>query len=164
MEPTPKIVDIDTYLPVLMDMTRQGHAVSLTVTGNSMSPFLIHGRDQICFQKPEAPLRPGDMAFFRRRSGAYIMHRVCRVDRLGNYYLVGDGQQAVEGPIAPEQVFGVVTRVCRKGKWIGPEAFWWRFFAGPWLWLRPMRPALRRLYGGVSRIWKGGGLHGSART
>lgn len=163
MEPTPKIVDISTYLPVLVDLMEQGHTVSLTITGNSMSPFLAHGRDRICFRKPAGPLKRGDMAFFRRRNGAYVMHRVCRVDPAGNYYLVGDGQQDIEGPVAPEQVLGVVTRVCRKGTWLGPEDFWWRFFAGPWLWLRPLRPLLCRAYGRISHIWKkgGGSPHGT---
>ena len=163
MEPTPKIVDISTYLPVLVDLMEQGHTVSLTITGNSMSPFLVHGRDRICFRKPAGPLKRGDMAFFRRRNGAYVMHRVCRVDPAGNYYLVGGGQQDIEGPVAPEQVLGVVTRVCRKGTWLGPEDFWWRFFAGPWLWLRPLRPLLCRAYGRISHIWKkgGGSPHGT---
>ena len=66
MEPKKRTVDIHTYLPVLMELLEQGESVSLTVTGNSMSPFLVHGRDQISFQKPSAPLKRGDMAFFRR--------------------------------------------------------------------------------------------------
>lgn len=157
MGPTPKTIEIDAYLPVLVELAEQGHTVSLTITGNSMAPFLIHGRDQISFQKPDGPLKRGDMALFRRKNGAYIMHRVCRVDAEGNYYLLGDAQQAVEGPVAPEQVLGVVTRVCRKGKWLGPKDPWWRFFAGPWLWLRPLRPLLCRGYGRISRIGRRGG-------
>ena len=113
MEPTPKIVDIDTYLPVLADLMEQGHIVSLTVTGHSMAPFLAHGRDRICLRKPAAPLKRGDMVLFRRRNGVYVMHRVCRADPDGTCCLVGDGQRDVEGPIAPEQVLGLVTRVCR---------------------------------------------------
>ena len=157
MEPTPKIVDIDTCLPVLADLMEQGHTVSLTVTGHSMTPFLVHGRDRVCLRKPADPLKRGDMVLFRRRNGVYVMHRVCRADPDGTCCLVGDGQRDVEGPIAPEQVLGLVTRVCRKGRWLGPESFWWRFFAGPWLWLRPLRPLLCRTYSRISRIWKKGG-------
>ena len=69
MEPTPKTVDINTYLPVLVDLAEQGQTVSLTITGNSMSPFLVHGRDQISFRKPEGPLKRGDMALFQRKNG-----------------------------------------------------------------------------------------------
>lgn len=141
----PRIVDIDAYMPVLRELLAQGQSVSLTVTGESMSPFLRHGRDQIRLAAVTAPPQRGDMVFFRRRNGQYIMHRVLRRLPDGNYAIVGDGQQQVESPITPEQIFAVVTQVCRKGIWLGPESFWWRFFAGPWLTLLPLRPLLRRM-------------------
>ena len=141
----PRIVDIDAYMPVLRELLAQGQSVSLTVTGESMSPFLRHGRDQIRLAAVTAPPQRGDMVFFRRRNGQYIMHRVLRRMPDGNYAIIGDGQQQVESPIAPEQIFAVVIQVCRKGVWLGPESFWWRFFAGPWLTLLPLRPLLRRM-------------------
>ena len=141
----PRIVDIDAYMPVLRELLAQGQSVCLTVTGESMSPFLRHGRDQIRLEGVTAPPKRGDMVLFQRRSGQYIMHRILRRLPDGNYALIGDGQQQVEKPIAPQQIFAVVTQVCRKGAWIGPEAFWWRFFAGPWLTLLPLRPTLRHL-------------------
>ena len=144
MEERPRQMDAQTYLPVLMQLLEEGRQVTLTVTGGSMTPFLVHGRDAICFSRPEGRLRRGDMAFFRRGDGSYIMHRICRVSPEG-YFLVGDAQQAV------------VTRVRRKGRWIGPEDIWWRFFAGPWLWLLPVRPLLRRGYGALRRVWPRGG-------
>lgn len=159
MDHSPRIVDNQTFLPVLIELIDQGHTVALTITGHSMTPFLVHGRDQIRFCRPDRPLKRGDMAFFRRRGGDYVMHRVCRVDENGCYYLVGDEQTLLEGPIAPEQVFGLVVQVCRKGTWIGPGDFWWDFFAGPWLNLLPLRPVLRRVYALASRFWKGGRAH-----
>lgn len=141
----PRIMDIDAYMPVLQELLAQGQSVSLTVTGESMSPFLRHGRDQIRLAAVTVPPKRGDMVFFRRRNGQYIMHRVLRRMPDGNYAIIGDGQQQVEAPIAPEQIFAVVTQVCRKGTWIGPKVFWWRFFAGPWLTLLPLRPLLRRM-------------------
>ena len=141
----PRIMDIDAYMPVLQELLAQGQSVSLTVTGESMSPFLRHGRDQIRLAAVTAPPQRGDMVFFRRRNGQYIMHRVLRRMPDGNYAIIGDGQQQAESPIAPEQIFAVVTQVCRKGIWLGPESFWWRFFAGPWLTLLPLRPLLRRM-------------------
>ena len=141
----PRIVDIVAYMPVLRELLAQGQSVSLTVTGESMSPFLRHGRDQNRLAAVTAPPQRGDMVFFRRRNGQYIMHRVLRRMPDGNYAIIGDGQQQVESPIAPEQIFAVVTQVCRKGVWLGPESFWWRFFAGPWLTLLPLRPLLRRM-------------------
>lgn len=141
----PRIVDIVQYMPVVRELLAQGESVSLTVTGESMAPFLRHGRDQILFSAPTKPPKRGDLVFYRRASGQYVMHRVYRRCPDGSYAMLGDGQQQVESPIAPEQIFAVVTRVCRKGKWLGPRALCWRFYAGPWLWLLPLRPALRRI-------------------
>lgn len=73
------------------------------------------------------------------------MHRICRVRREG-YDIVGDAQTQIEGPVRREQIFALVTKVQRKGKWIGPGSFWWEFFARVWIHVIPLRPALLRAY------------------
>ena len=52
----------------------------------------------------------------------------------------------MEGPIDKEQVFAVVIKVQRKGKWIAPGDFWWEFFEHIWLHLIPFRRVLMKLY------------------
>lgn len=140
-----KIVDAREYLSLLRELTQQGKEVSLLITGNSMSPFLVHERDRICFKKPDTPLKKGDMVFFQRRDGAFVMHRICRV-RPEGYYLVGDAQTWIEGPITPEQIFARVTKIQRKGRQIGPENGIWKFFQYVWIRIIPLRPFLVRFY------------------
>lgn len=147
MKDNKKIVDIYTYMPVLQELLLEGKEVSVTVTGNSMSPFLIHGRDQILIAPPDGNWKKGDMAFFIRTNGQYVMHRICRVDENGNCFFVGDAQQYIEGPVTPAQIFGKITSVQRKGKWIGPDDFWWRFFEKIWMNVIPMRSFFRTAYG-----------------
>lgn len=53
----------------------------------------------------------------------------------------------MEGPIDKEQVFAIITKVKRKGKWIAPGDFWWEFFEHIWLHLIPFRRFLMKLYG-----------------
>lgn len=146
-----RIVAEADYLPVLEDLVSQGHEVSFLITGNSMAPFLIHARDHILIAKPQHPMKKGDMAFFRRKNGKYVMHRICLVDRDGNYYLIGDAQNQVEGPIQPEQVFGKITAVCRNGKWIRPGDFWWEFFEHFWLKIIPLRRMICIVYAFISK-------------
>ena len=146
-----KIVDIYTYMPVLQDLLSQGKEVSITITGNSMSPFLVHGRDKIMISPPDGVWKKGDMAFFVRANGKYIMHRICRVEKNGDCFFIGDAQQYIEGPIAPEQIFGKITSVQRKGKWIGKEDFWWRFFERIWINIIPFRPFCRYVY---AMLWR----------
>ena len=146
-----KEVDINTYLPVLIDIIQNGKEVSLMVSGSSMSPFLIHHRDTIIFKKPERPFKRGDMVFYRRPTGQYVMHRIHHIDSKGMLYIVGDAQTEIEGPVNPQQVFAIIVKVIRKGKLIQPGNFWWWFFSHAWIRMVPIRPIIVRLYTGIHR-------------
>ena len=142
-------LDTAAYVGTLKALVEEGHEVSLLISGSSMAPFLIHHRDTIYFKAPDRELKPGDMVFYQRSSGQYFMHRIRFVNADG-YYLIGDGQQITEGPIAREQIFALVTAVKRKGKVIRPGDFWWEFFARVWLRIVPLRGIVSRLYARLS--------------
>jgi len=141
-----KIVDIYEYMPVLIEILREGKEVSVLVSGGSMTPFLADKRDTIIVSPPDNTFHRGDMVFYQRSNGRYIMHRVHHVDSNNMLYIVGDAQTAIEGPVEPFRVFGVVKQVIRKGKLIDKNDFWWFFFEKIWIRIVPLRPALRRLY------------------
>lgn len=146
-----KQVETGAYVSMLRQLVEEGHEVSLLISGGSMSPFLIHQRDTIYFKKPDRPLKAGDMVFYQRASGQYVMHRIYRIKN-GGYYLVGDAQSEIEGPLRREQIFAVITRVRRKEKLIAPGDFWWEFFAHVWRHLVPVRRSIIRLYAGLKRL------------
>lgn len=137
-------VDTKTYVSMLRDIVNDGKDVSLLIAGSSMAPFLIHHRDTIVFGKPCRPLKKGDMAFFERANGQFVIHRIYRI-KDGSYYMVGDGQTEIEGPINGSQIFAVVKKVCRKGKWLGPDDFLWKFFEKVWIRIIPCRPFVIKL-------------------
>ena len=137
---TRRIVDIHTYLPVLIDIIKSGKDVSVTVTGSSMAPFLAHLRDSIIVSPPPRQFHRGDMVFFQRQDGSYVMHRIHHLKE-GKLYLVGDNQTEIEGPIDPEQVFGIVRKVIRNGKLLQKGDFWWDFFEKAWIRIVPLRSA-----------------------
>lgn len=143
-------VEASELIPEYRRMMEDGLEVPLLVSGSSMSPFMIHQRDRILMRRIESPLRRGDMAMFQRDDGAYVMHRICRI-RGDEYYFVGDAQTVIEGPVRRDQIFAVVTAVQRKGVWQKPGMFWWEFFRTVWLWMRPFRPLLVKLYGLAAR-------------
>ena len=115
-----------------------------------MSPFLVHGRETICFGKPKRKLKRGDMVFYQRKNGQFVMHRIWKIKTEG-LYLVGDAQQEIEGPIDEAQIFALVNRVKRKGKWIGPGDFWGEFFAKVWIRIVPLRRCVVKAYGVICR-------------
>lgn len=139
----------EEYLPVLRELLEKGNTVSLNISGNSMAPFFVHGRDRVLLSPIQKKLKKGDMAIFQRQDGSFILHRICGVTKEEQYYFVGDGQIQVEGPILKEQIFGIVTAVCRKEKWIRPGDFRWEFFRVFWLRVIPWRPAIMSIYGRV---------------
>lgn len=138
-------MDTGAYVSVLRELTEQGQEVCLLISGNSMRPFLIHERDSIRFKKPDRPLRRGDMVFYQRSGGTFVMHRIYKVVEKG-YIIVGDAQAALEGPVAREQIFGLITQVQRKGKWIGPGNFWWEFFEHIWIRMVRLRLPVMKVY------------------
>lgn len=146
-----KVIETKEYVSMLKELTEENREVSMRIAGNSMLPFLVHERDLIYFKKPDKKLRRGDMVFYQRKNGQFVMHRIWKVKEDG-YYIVGDAQQYIEGPIEENQIFAKITKVCRKGKWIGPGDFWWEFFEHVWIRLVPVRHRLLRVYSVLMRI------------
>ena len=140
-----KKIDTRAYVSVLRELVEQGQEVSMIISGSSMAPFLIHERDSICFKQPERPIRKGDMVFYQRDNGQFVMHRICKVKPEG-YYIVGDAQTVIEGPVRENQIFAVITKVKRKGKWMEPGDFWWEFFEHIWIHMIPIRRVLMKSY------------------
>lgn len=141
-----RVIDTRTYVGMLRELTEAGKEVSLIIAGSSMAPFLVHHRDTIYFSKPDSPLRKGDMVFYQRTDGQYVMHRIYKI-KGKEFYMVGDAQIEIEGPLNEKQIFARVTKVRRKGKLILPGDFWWWFFAKVWLRLVPVRPFIIKMYG-----------------
>lgn len=140
-----KMVDTAQYVSVLRELVEEGKQVSMLIAGSSMSPFLCHYRDVIFFEKPGRDIRRGDMVFYQRDSGQYVMHRVYRTAPDG-YYMVGDNQTEIEGPLQRDAIFALITKVNRKGKIMEPGDFWWDFFEKVWIRIVPLRRPLIRLY------------------
>lgn len=140
-----KVIDTKEYVSIFRELTEADKEVGMKIAGNSMAPFLIHERDYIHFKKPDRPLVRGDMVFYQRKNGQFIMHRIFKVDG-EDFYMVGDAQQEIEGPIERQQIFALVTRVRRKGKWVEPGDFWWEFFENMWIRMVPARHLIMRVY------------------
>lgn len=140
-----KVIDTREYVRTLAELSGRGEEVCMPVAGGSMTPFLVHERDAVCFSKPKAPLKKGDIVFYQRKSGQYVMHRICRTGEEG-YYMVGDAQWQIEGPLQEACIFAVITKVRRKGRWIGKKNFWWWFFAHIWIRIIPARRTVMRIY------------------
>lgn len=146
-----KTLDTSAYISMLRKLTEQGNEVSLVIKGGSMTPFLADQRDTIFFCKPVTPLSAGQIVFYQRPNGQFVVHRICKI-RNGQLYIAGDAEREIEGPVSPEQVFARVTRIRRKNKMIGPGDFWWEFFEHIWIHMIPLRRPIMGLYAFTARF------------
>lgn len=140
-----KMVDTRAYVSMLKELVKQGKEVRMVISGSSMAPFLIHGRDSIFFRAPKRQPGKGDIVFYERPTGQFVVHRICRVHADG-YDVIGDAQTEIEHNVHPEQIFAQVTKVERKGKMLVPGTFWWEFFAKIWICIIPFRSILMHGY------------------
>ena len=146
-----RVLPAAVLMPEYEALLRQGAELPLVVSGGSMRPFLVPGRDSVLLKAPDRPLRRGDIVFYRRSNGAYILHRLRKIEN-GRCWMIGDAQIVTEGPLDERCIFAYVTQVQRKGEIEQPGTRLWDFFAGTWLRVIPLRRMIMKVYGCVRHI------------
>ena len=128
-------------MPVLMLQLQKGGKASLRVTGSSMFPMLQHLRDSVVLEPLGTPLKGGDLILYRRREGAYVLHRIVRCCADGTYICCGDNQWEKE-QVAQDQVIARVCSFIRKGRTHLVNAGAYRFYVWFWVHTFPVRRPL----------------------
>lgn len=124
----------------------------ILVTGSSMLPFLKDGRDTVWLAK-EDNLRRGQILFFRRSNGMFILHRIRRIYPDGKILVNGDAQTWCE-IVHPSQVVGVVCAIGRNGKIKDSGDLILKIRDLLWYPTRPIRPIIFRFYEMLRKIFK----------
>ncbi len=138
-------VRTEEYIDLLLSIMNEGRSVSLLIAGGSMTPFLADGRDHVVLEKPFRELSVGDIVLFRRQNGEYVLHRIKRISG-ENYYMVGDAQTYIEGPVRKSQIAALATAVERKGKVLKSGDAFWDFFERIWIRMVLFRPVCIKVY------------------
>lgn len=138
--------------PVISEILDRGGKAWITVTGMSMYPFLTEERDSVELAPASfSSIKRGDIVLIRRSAGTYILHRVLKKEN-NFFYIIGDAQQWVEGPLKPSQLIAKVTAVRRNGCNIECSNYLWRLSAGLWLHMIPLRHMVFKTMRFVIRI------------
>ncbi len=139
------------------ELLRNGKNIQIKPQGYSMYPVLVPGRDEAIIEPIDvAKLRRGDVVLYRRERNAasgniLVLHRIWKRDKEG-FYMVGDNQAEIEGPLKEEQIKGIMVGMVRKGKYVSVKNPWYRLLTGIWLWLRPMRPVISKVAASIKRM------------
>ena len=95
-----------------------------------MLPLIVQGRDSVTLVKAEE-FRAGDIAFYQRENGQYVLHRVIG-ERDGAFTMCGDNQLAPEYGVKPEQIIAKAAYITRKGSKITPRSLTYRLYVLLW--------------------------------
>lgn len=114
-----KRVSLEEIYPAIKETLLGGGTVELPITGTSMFPLLKAGRDTVII-KAASEFAVGDIIFYRRDDGHFVLHRIVGTDENG-YILCGDNQTLLEKNIENRHIIAKVIQIRRDGKIIKPE-------------------------------------------
>ena len=121
------------------ELLESGNEVSFVPSGSSMLP-LIHGsRDRITLKKPTCTLKKYDVPLYRRKDGAFVLHRIIGIGKNG-YIMCGDHQTQKEYPISDEDIIAVMVSLERNGRHIDCGSKGYKLYSRVWTFIRPIRP------------------------
>lgn len=143
-------------------LVRDGH-LAFTNKGVSMMPLLREGKDVMLIdRKGPDRCRKLDAVLFRRpranRQGAYVMHRILKVNADGTYWIAGDN--CVSGETVKEsQILGILTGVVRDGKTIPVTDWKYRLYVNTWCRWYHIRFACIKMRRRMAQLLRKTGIH-----
>ena len=141
-----KIAD---YAAAIREVLDSGGEFTLYPRGTSMLPLIVQGRDSVTLEQPQGALHRGDIAFYQRENGQYVLHRVIAADG-ETYTMCGDNQLTPEYGVKPEQIIAKAAYITRKGSKITPRSLPYRLYVLLWrsFFIRRVYFKLRRVFHG----------------
>ena len=122
-----------------------GKTIKIKPQGYSMYPLFVPGRDEACIERTDfSSLKRGDVILYRRDKSILVLHRIWKITN-NSFYMVGDNQTEIEGPLRADQVRGKLTAFVHNGKFVNVKNPIYRFTSSLWLFLRPLRPCFWKL-------------------
>lgn len=125
-------------------LLRDGNTIKLKPQGYSMYPLFYPERDEAIIEPVDpSDLRRGDVALYRRRQSILVLHRIWKI-REQKFYMVGDNQSEIEGPLDSDQFLGRLCGFVRNGHTISVKNPLYRILSSLWLRMLPVRPVVYR--------------------
>ena len=133
-----KRVKLEELLPIIEEKLSAGGTVVLPITGTSMLPLLVAGRDKVTLKSAVLPLEKDAIPFYRRNDGAFVLHRKVGEDENG-YVMCGDNQWVREHGITD------------KGKTFSVGSRRYRLYVKLWKLLFPVRKYIVKIRGKLGK-------------
>ena len=131
----------------------QNGELVFTPGGISMLPLLRHHENPVVLRPVEGRLKKGDVPFYKRGNGQYVLHRIVKVRKDG-YNLCGDNQVVVEKGVTDAMIFAKMVGFYRNGEYISVEEKWVVRYARRRMASRPFRYLAVKAKGAFRRLLK----------
>ncbi|MBE6538640.1 MAG: hypothetical protein E7671_04155 [Ruminococcaceae bacterium] len=117
-----ELMKLEDALPLMEAAFEAGAPFSFFQRGTSMLPMLREGIDSVRLVSPSVrkPLK-GEVALYRRKSGAFVLHRVIKVEKNGDLVTCGDNQVILEKGVLRDSVIAVLDGFYRAGEWVSAD-------------------------------------------
>ena len=99
-----KLADFE---PLIREVVESGGEFTMKTHGISMKPMLSDGKDSVVLVRVPEEIKLGDVIFYKRDNGQYVLHRVVG-KRADGYVLRGDNQIINEYGVKKEAVIAIV--------------------------------------------------------
>ena len=103
-----EILPLDELAPIIAEAVSLGGTFVFYPGGTSMLPTIRPGEDAVVLASPEGVCL-GDIIFYRRDSGVFVLHRIVGKRKDGSFILRGDNQFYNEVGVLPSQIIAVVA-------------------------------------------------------
>ena len=108
-------ISLNKMAPLIRETLEKNGEVTFISAGRSMLPVIRDRKDAVTLVKPRREIKPGDIVFYQRDNGQFILHRVMFVNS-DKYVMRGDNQWDNEYNIRRDQIIGVLKCFERNGK------------------------------------------------
>ena len=133
-------------------LKKQG-TLLFTPRGNSMQPLLKNGENPVVLLPVDGRLQKGDVPFYRRENGQYVLHRIVRV-RKNSYDCCGDNQSAIEKGVRDDMILAKMAGFYQGSTYISADETWVKRYAKRRMASRPFRRAYALVRLALGRIFK----------
>ncbi|MBR3283197.1 MAG: S24/S26 family peptidase [Ruminococcus sp.] len=135
----------------LDQLEKHGSYISVP-SGISMRPMIVGGRDAVLIKKLTKKPERYDLVMYVRPDLQGVIHRVVRFKN-GKYIIIGDNCWQLEY-VKPEQIKGIVTEFCHKGKWHKTDEKLYQLYVHLWIDLLFIKRPLFRVRDKIKRKLK----------
>ena len=149
-------VRLEELYPIILDTLSQNGRVEFVSRGISMLPMLGDGKNKVVLTSLKEEPSKGDVIFYRRDNGAFVLHRIVGKNSRG-YICRGDNQIFKEKGVKKQAVIARLEGFWKDGEYIDSKSFYtlgYRFRIGLGRWGRIIKAAVRKIIGGKNASGK----------